>query len=158
MISDPILRHVYQPIVDLLRLRPSRAAAIAADGFLVTALALTIYRFASPGEVLLGWRVMHVAGAVMLHWWMRWCAANGRISMMGPLGGLHAALRMGLLALTVFDVVTINQIVSHPDLYMPGALMRAVLQGVEDMLGSAALYLSACDRPPPQRRDQRSLA
>jgi hypothetical protein len=155
--SDPILRHVFQPVVDVLRLRPSRAAAITADGFLITALALTIYRFASPGEVLLGWRVMHVAGAVMLHWWMRWCAANGRISMAGPLGTLHAVMRMGLIALTVLDIVTINRIVAQPDLYMPGSLMRAVLQCAEDMLGGAALYLSACTDPPPSRpRDVRS--
>lgn len=142
--ADPVLRFVYQPIVDLLELRPSRASAAIADGFFMSAIALTLYRFASPGDLLIGWRAMHMVGAIILHWWMRWCAANGRASTMGPLGILHTVMRAGLLGLAVFDAVKIHQISIRPDLYMDGALMHSVLQLAEDLLSASALYLSIC--------------
>lgn len=150
--SDPIIRYVYQPIVDLLGLRPSRASAVIADGFLMSAIALTLYRFASPGDLLIGWCAMHMVGAIILHWWMRWCAANGQASMAGPLGILHTVMRAGLLGLAVLDAVKVHQVSVQPDLYMDGALMRTVLQLAEDLLGASALYLSACGVPPQRRR------
>ena len=150
--SDPIVRFVYQPIVDLLGLRPSRASAVIADGFLMSAIALTLYRFAFPGDLLIGWRAMHMVGAIILHWWMRWCAANGQASMTGPLGIIHTVMRAGLLGLAILDAMKIQQVSVQPDLYLDGALMRSVLQFVEDLLGASALYLSACVMPPPRRR------
>jgi hypothetical protein len=153
---DPVLRFVYQPIVDLLDLKPSRASAIAADGFLVCALAMTVCRFVPPYQQHVAFTMMHVVGAIVIHWWMRWCAANGRASLAGILGGMHAIMRTLLLALVVFDVLAIHYVAADPSTYMPGALLRTVIQAAEDLLGASALYLSACGTPPPRRRLQHS--
>lgn len=152
MSSDPILRRFYQPAVDALGLVPAKAAAVAADAFLASAIAMTLYRILSPGDVAFGWRVMHMAGAVVVHCWMRWCAANGGISLHGPLGLMHAAMRTGLLGLAVVDAVSLRHALSHPSVHSDGASMRALIQLAEDVLGASALYLSACSTPPPRNR------
>jgi len=156
--SDPILRFVYQPIVDLLELRPSRSSAIAADGFLVCALALTVCRFVPPYQQNIAWTIMHAVGAIIIHWWMRWCAANGQAALAGPLGTMHAIMRIVLLSLVAVDVFAIHDVAADVSTFMPGALLRTVIQGAEDLLGASALYLSACGMPPPRRRLERAHA
>lgn len=149
---DPMVRLVYQPVVNLLGLRPSRWAAVMADGFLITALAFTVYRFTESGTEFLALRTMHVLGAVIIHWWMRWCASNGTAARNGPMGLMHVYMRTIILGLAIQDALLLHAVAAAPELYMPGSIARSALQTAEDVFGASALYLSVCETPATQRR------
>jgi hypothetical protein len=157
-VRDPVLHHVAQPIVDRTGIDPVRWSLHAADGFIVSAVGLSLFRVATYGNVMFVTQAFHVIGALMLAWWMRWTARNGAITRVGPLGGMHVAMRWMLLLCLVIDVPSLVRVLGHAGQYRVGAPLRVILQAAVDGLGAGSLFLSACTRPPPRRRAAEAFA
>lgn len=149
---DPFLQHVVQPVVDATSLDPKAASLQAATGFLVSALIVSFLRVLAYGPDAHFGQALHVIGAIMLFPWMRWCVANSAVARIGAPGAMHAVLRWMLLLCTALDVVELVRVLEESQAFLPGAVTRASMAAIEDGLGAAALFLSACDAPPPMRR------
>lgn len=155
---DPVLNHLVQPLVDRSGADPAPWALRIAEGFALTAIFLSFSRILTYGNVMLFSQFMHIIGALILCWWMRWTARHGAITRMGPLGVLHVAMRWMLLACALMDLPTLIDVIRVPNNYMPGAPLRIILQVGTNLLGATSLFLSACTKPPPRRRTAKIFA
>jgi len=159
---DPVHAYVFQPLVELTQCDPRRAAVSCADAFLLTVLTLSALRVATldpathPG--LHGSQTMHVVGGVIVHAWMRFCAANGAVARTGPMGALHAGMRAVFAICLVLDVRELHVLTTSDLLVTSTGLCRSLLQFAEDALAATSLYLSMCHRPKPRRRRPRAAA
>jgi hypothetical protein len=143
-----------QPLVDAIGFDPRPAALQAATGFVASALTVSILRVVAYGSDLHFSQALHLVGALMMFWWMRWAIRNGAVARIGAPGAMHVILRWMLLGCTVLDVAMLVRITGEAHAFLPGAVTRALMATTEDGLGAAALFLSACDMPPPRRRRQ----
>jgi len=159
---DPLHAYVFQPLVDLTRCDPRRTAVSCADAFLLIALTLSATRVATLDAAthagLYGMQTMHVVGSVIVHAWMRFCAANGAVARMGPMGVLHAGMRAVLAACVLLDVRELHVLLTTDLPVTATSLGRSLLQFAEDVLATVSLYLPLCDRPKPRRRQPRASA
>lgn len=155
---DPLLHHVFQPFVDGTGIQPRAASEQATTGFVLCAVVLSVMRVAVYGPDVNFTQAFHVAGAFMLAGWMRWCARNGAASRLGAVGVMHVVFRWVLVGCVLLDLIEMRSVAPTHELYPAGALLRVILATLEDGLGASALFLSACDRPPPRRRTAPAVA
>jgi hypothetical protein len=159
---DPIHAHVFQPMVEMTQCDPRRAAILCADAFLLVVLTLSAVRIATLNPTthsgLYGFQTMHVVGGVIVHGWMRFSAVNGAVARTGPMGTLHAGMRAVFAMCLLIDVGELHLLLTTDLVVSPTSLGRSLLQFAEDVLATAALYLSLCDRPKPRRRRPRTTA
>lgn len=151
---DPFLRHVVQPLVDAIGFDPRPAALQAATGFVAAAVTVSALRVIAYGSEVHFSQTLHLVGALMMFWWMRWAIRNGGVARIGGPGAMHVILRWMLLVCTALDVAMLARILGEAHTFLPGAITRTLMATLEDGLGAAALFLSACDMPPPRRRRQ----
>lgn len=159
---DPVLRHVFQPIVDRTRLDPRKAAVAAADVFLALAVTLAAVRVATIDRTMRPdlhvWQLQHVVGATMVYGWMRFCIAIRPFGHLGAMGVLHAAFRVVMLGCLVLDLREVSILITT-DLPVPTAsLMRSAMQLAETTAAVLTLYLQMCRTPPPRRPKVRRAA
>jgi hypothetical protein len=159
---DPVLRHVFQPIVDRTCLDPRVAAIVAADVFVALAVTLAALRVATIDPAtrpdLHVWQAQHVVGAAIVYGWMRFCVAAQGMAHVGPMGLLHVVFRWTMLACLALDVHEVAVLTTTDPSVAPMMLLRSSLQLAETAAAVCALYLSLCRRPPPRRRTERRVA
>jgi len=153
---DPIQTLICQPVVDRLGIEPRGVARTTADVFVLAAITLSALRVATLDAItnpgLHVNQTMHVVGAAIVHAWMRFVIANGAAGRAGPLGTLHAGMRIMFLSLVAMDMVDLCLLPSWDAPVTPMGLTRSSLQLVEDLSAGITLYLSIADEPPPPRR------
>lgn len=155
---DPVLRHVFQPLVDRTGLDPRATATTAADVFVALAVTLAAMRVATIDRAarpdLHVWQAQHVVGAAIVYGWMRFCVAAQDMAHAGPLGLLHAGFRWIMLACLVIDLHEMCVLVTTDLPVAPIGMLRSSLQLAETIAAVVSLYLSLCRRPPPRRRTE----
>lgn len=155
---DPVLRHVFQPLVDRTGLDPRVAAVVAADVFVALAVTLAAVRVATIEPAIRPdlhvWQTEHVVGAAIVYGWMRFCVAAQGMAHVGPMGVLHVVFRWSMLACLVLDVHEVVVLTTTDLAVPPNAILRSSLQLAETTAAVCSLYLSLCRRPPPRRRTE----
>lgn len=152
--NDPILKKIYQPLVDATGIDPKNGGRIAIDVY----VPLTIF------QCWLQWRMDHDAvnvliGFVFLYFtrvrlWP--LARQGVRAAASNYAAIHLMYRMGMIALLL---VCAGQFVHTIMTGSHGAdaIRQIVKMACLTMLISS-IYLPMCDAPPPRRRDDRRPA
>jgi hypothetical protein len=151
-VDDPLLKHVFQPAVNRLGVDPKAASASVARGFLVTSIALSLLIAWKDGPASYLEQLLHLVGGFILYGWMVVLARNGAVARTGQLGFLQALTRILFAFCVVMDVATLAKVAMVPEAFDGSDLLTYLVQALQDSLGLAAIYLSACDDPPPRRR------
>lgn len=161
--SDPLLRFIFQPVVDTLRLDPRAEGRRNSDLFVLFAITLAAMRIVTGQPNPVPWEntlqvVMLVIGVGILWPFIRFFASNGPVAVNGEFGAIHFGMRMMFLGITVIDIVTIcMMLAAEPGEYKGIAVMRQTMQMLEEGTALTALYLAMC-MPPPPPREIRKLA
>lgn len=155
--TDPVVRHVAQPLVDRTGIDPRSTARRSAEIFMMAVLTVSALNLATVDARLVPGLYMseawHVVFGGVLAWTMTRWADIGQAVLAGPHGWVHAFGRlMGFVkgCYALYQVVMFH--VSGLASLVPTSAARQWLTLAEAIAMLCSLYFGICRRPPPRRR------